>query len=147
MADPRNVYNWIALAGDVTDLAIPFVAGLGESARLLKTAKIVDKVEISKFASAGTPNKIGKIGEALAGIDQSAKTSIVINGRTRIPDALTKNVLKEVKNVKYLSNTRQLKDFADYAQNTNRKKILYVRPTTKVAHTVVDAGWKIQYLW
>ena len=147
MADPRNVYNWVALVGDVADMAIPFVAGLGESARLLKTAKVVDRVEISKIATIGNSNKIGKIGEALAGINQHAKISININGRIRIPDALTSTELIEVKNVKKLYNTRQLKDFADYAKDNELSLVLWVRPTTKVSKTVTDAGWKIQELW
>lgn len=76
-----------------------------------------------------------------------AKTSIQVNGRTRIPDALTDSTLTEVKNVKYISNTSQLKDFATFAKNTGRTMDLYVRPTTKVAKTVIDAGWNIKYLW
>lgn len=147
MADPRNPYNWIALAGDTIDFAIPFIAGIGESARLLKTAKAIDKIEIAKIATTGTPNKMGKIGEALAGINQNAKTSILVNGRTRIPDALTGTELIEVKNVKRLYNTRQLRDFADYAKAEKLSLVLWVRPTTKVSKTVINAGWKIQELW
>ena len=55
--------------------------------------------------------------------------------------------LTEVKSVKYISNTQQLRDFADYANATGRSLELYVRPTTKVAQTVIDAGWDIKYLW
>ena len=55
-------------------------------------------------------------------------------------------ILKEVKNVKYISNTQQLKDFADYAKLLNYSLELVVRTTTKVAATVKEAGWKIIYL-
>ena len=55
--------------------------------------------------------------------------------------------LTEVKNIKYISNTQQLRDFADYANATGRSLELYVRPTTKVAQTVIDVGWDIKYLW
>ncbi len=65
----------------------------------------------------------------------------------RIPDALKGNKLIEVKNTNYVSNTQQLKDFAKYADDLKIKKILFVRPTTKVSHTVIEAGWKIRYLW
>ena len=98
-------------------------------------------------ATTGSPNSMGQAGERMAGIDQSAKQSIQVNGRTRIPDAITPTKLTEVKNVKYISNTQQLKDFATYAHDTGRSLELWVRPTTRVAKTVVDAGWDIKYLW
>ena len=100
-------------------------------------------------ATTGSPNSMGRVGERMAGIDQSAKQPIQVNGRTRIPDALTNTTLTEVKNVKYISNTRQLRDFATYAnmQRTPLKLELWVRPTTRVAQTVIDAGWHINYLW
>ena len=98
-------------------------------------------------ATTGSPNSMGKAGERMAGIDPSAKRAIRINGRVRIPDELTQTTLKEVKNVKYVSNTLQLRDFADYAKITGRTLELWVRPTTKIAKTVIDAGWNIRYLW
>lgn len=60
---------------------------------------------------------------------------------------LTSTTLTEVKNVKYISNTSQLRDFATFAQNTGLTMELYVRPTTEIAQTVIDAGWNIKYLW
>lgn len=143
VANPANVWNWVGLAGDTLDL-IPFVTGLGESTRLLKT---IDKVDYSKVITVGNSNKLGKMGEAFVGINQHAKKSIRINGRVRIPDALERDSLTEVKNVKYISNTKQLRDFADYAKLTNRRLKLYVRPTTRVAKTVLDAGWEINRIW
>lgn len=98
-------------------------------------------------ATTGSPNSMGQAGERLAGIDRSAKQPINVNGRVRIPDAMTDSVLKEVKNVKYISNTQQLRDFATYANATGRTLELWVRPTTKVAKTVISAGWNICYLW
>jgi len=100
-----------------------------------------------RAATTGTPNSIGQAGERMAGIDPKAKQPININGRTRIPDALTDSTLTEVKNVKYISNTQQLRDFADFANATGRTLDLYVRPTTRIAQTVIDAGWNIRYLW
>ena len=98
-------------------------------------------------ATTGSPNSMGKAGERMAGIDQSAKGPIQINGRTRIPDAMTDTTLTEVKNVKYISNTQQLRDFAAFANDTGRSLELWVRPTTRIAKTVIDAGWHINYLW
>ncbi len=99
------------------------------------------------YATTGSPNSIGQAGERLARINPKDKSPIEINGRTRIPDALTRKKLIEVKNVKYISNTRQLQDFADFAHNTHRSLVLYVRPNTVVAKTVLEAGWKINKLW
>ena len=98
-------------------------------------------------ATTGSPNSMGKAGERMVGIDQSAKKPIQINGRTRIPDAMTDTTLTEVKNVKYISNTQQLRDFAAFANDTGRSLELWVRPTTRIAKTVIDAGWHINYLW
>ena len=98
-------------------------------------------------ATTGSPDSMGKAGERMAGIDQSAKEPIQINGRTRIPDAMTDTTLIEVKNVKYISNTQQLRDFAAFANATGRSLELWVRPTTRIAKTVIDAGWHINYLW
>ena len=100
-----------------------------------------------KAATTGTPNSIGKAGEKMAGIDPKAKQQITINGRTRIPDALSNTTLSEVKNVKYIANTQQLRDLADFAKLTGRSMDLYVRPTTRIAKTVIDAGGNIKYLW
>ena len=50
-----------------------------------------------RSATTGSPNSMGQAGERMAGIDQSAKQSIQVNGRTRIPDALTETTLTEVK--------------------------------------------------
>ena len=83
----------------------------------------------------------------MAGIDVKAKQVITVNGRNRIPDALTVSELIEVKNVKYLSNTLQLRDYAQHAKDTDRSLQLCVRPTTKVSQTVINAGWNIRYLW
>ena len=98
-------------------------------------------------ATTGSSNAMGKAGERMAGIDPKAKKSIEINGRTRIPDALTDVKLTEVKNVKYISNTQQLRDFADYAHVKDLKMELFVRPNTRVAKSILEAGWDIKYLW
>ena len=117
-----------------------------KAAKATKAAKAAEAAKAAKYTQ-GTPNEVGKIGERLAGIDPTAKQTIQINGRTRIPDAMSVTTLTEVKNVKYISNTQQLRDYADYAKLTNRALELYVRPTTKVAKTVTEAGWQIKHLW
>lgn len=68
-----------------------------------------------------------------------AKTAIKVNGRTRIPDALTESTLIEVKNVKTLSFTQQLRDFHTYSKQNGLKFILYTRPNTTLSGPLQEA--------
>lgn len=72
---------------------------------------------------------LGVSGEKALNI-KGPKSSIKINGRTRFPDRLTKSTLEEIKNVKHLSFTSQLKDFYDYAAKNKLKMIIYTRSNT-----------------
>jgi hypothetical protein len=86
--------------------------------------------------------RVGQRGEALAGTT-SPKVRIAVNGRDRIPDELTATTVREVKNVKSLAFTRQLRDFVQFAQETERRFLLVVRPDTRLSqplHKAVDAG-------
>ena len=83
-----------------------------------------------------------------AGVKPGAKQSFdTTNNSYRIPDMIKGKKLFEVKNVKYISNTKQLRDYAKYAKDFVLTLHLYVRPTTIVASTVIEAGWEINYLW
>ena len=90
-----------------------------------------------------SPNDIGKAGEeavrAEYNIGSQIKTKIEVNERTRIPDGLTDTVLSEVKNTKKQSYTQQLKDFADFAQQTDRRFDLYMRGDVIVSKQLLDA--------
>ena len=127
-----------AIDGAIDGFMFGSLSALGGAA--FKYAKI-------RAATTGSPNSIGKAGERMAGIDPDAKEIIKVNKRIRIPDAMTSTTLKEVKNVKYISNTQQLRDYAAYAKLTERSLELWVRPTTRIAKTVRAAGWNIKYLW
>jgi hypothetical protein len=96
------------------------------------TRKIVPRV---------SPNALGRAGEAAVrgAFNIGDKTKILINGRTRIPDGLTNRVLSEVKNVKSLSFTRQLRDFADFAGKNNLRFDLFVRPNTQMSGPLMEA--------
>ena len=64
------------------------------------------------------------------------------NGRSRIPD-YTNTQLKfivEVKNVKRLSNTRQLRDFARIASENQYRKILITQTNTVLSNPLKEAG-------
>ena len=40
--NPANPWAWLSLIGDVADVAIPFVGGLGEAVRVLKSKNLID---------------------------------------------------------------------------------------------------------
>lgn len=84
---------------------------------------------------------LGKAGEKAVqnAFNIGKKSKILVNGRTRIPDGMTRSVLSEVKNVKSLSYTQQLRDFAKYAGQTGRQFDLYVRPTTTLSGPLQNA--------
>ncbi|WP_407362457.1 hypothetical protein HKW97_17760 [Pseudomonas luteola] len=50
-----------------------------------------------------------------------------INGRDRISDGYTDVAIVEIKNVKYQGFTSQLRDYLQYAQDTERQLILFTR--------------------
>ena len=89
------------------------------------------------------PTDLGKDGERQAGINPEEKQKIEVNNRSRVPDQLTKDELTEVKNVKKQANTRQLRDYSDFAKLTKRNKTLKVRKDTKISKPLQKAGWKI----
>jgi hypothetical protein len=65
--------------------------------------------------------------------DIGRKIKVDVAGRKRIPDGLTPTTVSEVKNVGSLSYSQQLRDLAQYAQQTGRSFDLYVRPTTRLS--------------
>jgi hypothetical protein len=85
--------------------------------------------------------RAGQAGEAaVRGVyDIGPKVKIDVNGRKRIPDGMTDEVLSEVKNVAKLSYTRQVQDYWDHAQATGRRMDLYVRGDTKLSAPLVRA--------
>jgi hypothetical protein len=84
------------------------------------------------------PVQVGQAGERAAGIPQGSKTQISINGRTRIPDRLTQSELIEVKNVRKLSYTEQLRDFYEYCNRNNPRFVLVVRRDTRLSRTLQE---------
>jgi hypothetical protein len=88
----------------------------------------------------------GRAAEAAVGIPANApKPSIRIpgSGIWRFPDQLTEKTLEEVKNVKYLALTQQIRDYLAYAQANQLTFILHVHPETKYSgplQYLIDAG-------
>ena len=85
--------------------------------------------DISRVAS---NSRNGHIAEGLVDIlgGIGPKKPIVVGGRTRIPDGLTTKTLSEIKNLKHLSATSQIRDFVRYAQKETLTMDLYVRRST-----------------
>jgi len=88
-----------------------------------------------------TPNQIGAEGEmsVRATTNIGGKVTVEINGRTRRPDGLIPGEsISEVKNVKSLSNTRQLRDFLDLAKQRGLRMDLYTRRDTTLSRPLRD---------
>lgn len=72
---PADPWAWVALIGDVADVAIPFVAGIGEGARALKAAANAtelseDVVDLKKI----TNNTLAVIEKAAEGLNKGTNT-------------------------------------------------------------------------
>lgn len=94
----------------------------------------------TKFVGGGAkPVRTGQAGEKLVRAVEAIgdKTKILVNGRGRIPDGLTKTTLSEVKNVNYQSWTRQLDDYATFAKNNGLKFDLWLPKDASVSETVL----------
>jgi len=73
---------------------------------------------------------LGQIGEDVAGI-AGPKTAIQIGNKIRFPDRIAAGYLDEVKNVKFQSFTRQLRDYYQYSQENGLQMRLFTRPGTR----------------
>jgi len=85
--------------------------------------------------------RIGQAGEVSvrSAFDIGPKATRIVNGRTRIFDGLNSNAVSEVKNVRQLSFTRQLRDYADYASQHGLRLDIYVRGGTSMSAPLIRA--------
>jgi RHS repeat-associated protein len=135
-----RAYGTGELTGAVIDIALPAgkFKALGEGWRLGRGVERGVEV-VGKGGSAAV--RTGQAGEAAVrrAFDIGSKARININGRWRVPDGMTTTTLSEVKNVRSLGFTRQLRDYADYATSKGLDFDLYVRPDTQLSQPLVDA--------
>ena len=127
----------LAAAGKAFGRAVAGVGGrVGGFFRGLQ--KTADDIPTTGGAA---PVRIGQAGEAAVreAVDIGPKVRISVGGRARIPDGLTDSVLSEVKNVKSLSFTQQLRDFATHADKNGLRFDLFVRPTTELSTPLQQA--------
>lgn len=117
--------------------------GLGAGSSFTKVTTAIPGVRPFRVPNrAINPNQAGKAGEILAETT-ARKTKLVINGRTRYPDGLTDEMLRETKNVKYQTCTRQLRDYLQYAEENDLVFELWVRKSTKISgplQELIDNG-------
>src|SRR5690606_30579970 len=97
-----------------------------------------------KMAGAGLMAvRLGLIGEKAvrSAYNIGGRGYFMINGRLRISDGLSRalGTLSEVKNVKSLSYSRQLRDYAEYARSQGLQFHLYVRKDTYLSAPLVEA--------
>ena len=121
--------DWLMTASS----PLEFVA-LAKIERLYSAYKKINKMRHVK--------KLGKVGEKAAKIKE-AKKGIKIDGIYRFPDELTKSTLREIKNVKHLSYTKQLRAYAKYAKDNGIDFILETRTGTtfsKALQKAIDEG-------
>lgn len=126
------------IVGVVPDVSNPRLAS-----HSLNTGYLDELVDgaggIAPVRGGASPVRVGQAGERVVG-NIGQKTKIVVNGRGRIPDGLTHTTLSEVKNLKSLSYTRQLRDFSDYARQNGLDFELYIRSDTKLSGPLLDAA-------
>lgn len=126
-------------------LGVSSVAATSAASAFFYTGAVATAGSILMASQSGGawPVKKGQEGEKQAGIDPKNKTKIRINGRNRVPDEIDGSHLTEVKNTNYVSNTLQLRDYAQIASLRGLALRLIVREGTKIAKTVIKAGWEI----
>ena len=96
-----------------------------------------------------TISRGGGLGPVLKGLRGEARVRAVhnigprkmieIHGRKRVPDGVTDTVLTEVKNVKKLSFTSQLRDYLDISREQGLRFDLFVRRDTKLSEPLLQA--------
>ncbi|KAB7609822.1 hypothetical protein F9L33_15485 [Amylibacter sp. SFDW26] len=101
---------------------------------------------IFRLGQSAQATRLGQIGEKLVrgkyNIGEQNQTITVGIGRlsrNRIPDGLSRKVLTEVKNVKHLNYTGQLRDFTTYAQQNGLRFDLFVRQGTTFSRPLLRA--------
>jgi len=131
-------YRAGVVTGFVHDAALWGGIGKGASAKLgklaLRSGEAADKLADAR--------RIGKLGEQAVRrvYDIGRKMAITINGRRRVPDGINHllETISEVKNAKYVSLTKQLKDYLAWARLKGYKFVLYVRKDADLSQQLQD---------
>jgi RHS repeat-associated protein len=144
-----NQYNLDENFGKLATISVALGTGYG-------AVKVVGGVAVAQVSIAAAPAapqaqriatggagvvRIGQIGEASvrAAYNIGRRGTFEVAGRRRIADGMTATTLSEVKNVRVLSYTQQLRDYVTYASATNRTVHLYTRPDTRLSRPLWEA--------
>jgi|GEM_PF-741854 len=102
---------------------------------------VTSGVQTFKKTTMANARSIGIAGERAVGITGHKTRIMMPNGKTRVPDFIdtTRGVLTEVKNVRSLNFTRQLRDYHTFAQNNRLTFELFVRSDTKLSRPLQNA--------
>ena len=136
-----KVNGWWVLGGAVIGGVLGYFGGAFFGASGIKAGTLASKISMSRV------RWVGKIGEKLSKLPKNTKhiESLSKTAKYRIPDYLdkTNKIIGDVKNVKELSYTSQLKDFMLYAEKYGYTYVIKIRKTTQLSSTLkslVDAG-------
>ena len=142
-----KVNGWWVIGGAIIGGVLGYVGGAFFGASGIKAGTLASKIKMSKI------RWLGKIGEQFSKLPKNTKhiESLTKSANYRIPDYLdkSKKIIGDVKNVKTLSYTNQLKDFMLYAEKYGYDFVIKIRKSTKLSSSLkslVDAG-KITLLY
>ena len=119
---------------DVAATALPFVPG--GAGTVIKAARTSDKAyDMAKYLNRGRETE-KRVLEANGYVKNTKKFSAkTLKGQpiNVIPDAVTESALIEIKDVKYLSNTKQLQGELDAAGNAGLQFWIYIGKDTRIS--------------
>ena len=123
--------------GNILGVIGGFVSSLWSGAKLAYNEATIISFPEPAVVGGITENafNLGKEGERAVGTLRTKVRIPSLSGtaKFRIPDKLTRTTLTEVKNVRYQSLTRQIRDFQMFSTKTGRIFNLYTRPSTKLS--------------
>ena len=130
--DPKDAWNWIGLVGDVVDL-IPFVTGVGEVTRVVKTVdKIADVVD--------TTHDVAKTADRVDDVVDTVKNAKKIHG----------NSLKTTKKAYGYAlidvNTKQVMKYGETTKGVNRYTKKFYKENGVYMH-IMSEGTKYEMHW
>lgn len=85
--------------------------------------------------------RLGRAGEKAAGVLKNTRRidSLTGTAKFRVPDALSTTTLTEVKNVRSLSRTAQIRDFSAFARQEGLTFELFVRSDTRLSGPLLQS--------
>lgn len=106
---------------------------MDDTERILRRHRaVLAKMQVRTNAGFGRLGERGNVTGVKQRIPSATRTAAF-----RIPDALTDSELIEVKNVRRLRLTPQIRDFLMFCEETQRTLVLYVRPDVVLSAAMI----------